>query len=490
MRSLLVVVISCWLAGTTAAEPWVGPGDILLRHDLQLLNDSDVINIPLNAWPVAWADVYKDLSNVSASDLPSEIRAAYDRVRRTAGDEMTSGFSALRLEAAAASNPRIIRSFEDTPRVEGEGKAALSWVGDRFAVNLSATYAGNPQDGDEIRADGTYVGAAIGNWMLSAGWQERWWGPGRDGSMILSTNARPFPSVGIQRNRSLQSTSKWFRWMGPWSLTSFMGQMDDERVVNNGWLWGFRTSFRPLRGLEIGLSRTAQWCGDGRNCDVKTFLRLLNGNDNQGANVDPEDEPGNQLGGIDVRWTLPRQIPLAVYMQWIAEDTRRTGAQLHQWLEQIGLEYWGTVGDISHRTHFEIADTGARLGALGEGSIVPNSAYNHSIFRTGYRYNGRSIGHSMDGDGLSFSLGSTLVQSSGHIWNVSLRHIEINRIGLTDLRHSLSATPQKMFDIQISHDRQTNFGRIYAGVGYSRLDDELGGTNSSDVSGFIRWSSQ
>ena len=490
-RSLLWFFVSCWLTAAASAEPWAGPGDTRLRNDLQLLNDTGVINIPLTAWPVAWGDVYSSLAeNRVSSGLTPEVRAAYNWVRRLARDEMRDGEVVIEFAASGADNPRIIRSFENTPREEAEVTAGVSWVGERFALNLRATYADNPMDGDEYRADGTYVGVALGNWMLSAGWQERWWGPGRDGSMILSTNTRPMPSVGIQRIGSVPSASKWFRWMGPWTLTSFIGLMDDERVVKDGLLFGMRGSFCPLRGLEIGLSRTAQWCGDGRECNLKTFLRLLNGNDNQGANVNPEDEPGNQLAGIDIRWILPREIPLALYMQWTAEDTRRTGAQLHQWLEQVGVEYWGTFGDASHRTHFEVADSLARLGALGEGSPVPDKAYNHGIFQTGYRYNGRSIGHSMDGDGLSFSLGSTLVQSAGHTWNVSLRHMEINRIGSPDSRHTLSATPQELIDIQLSYERLTGFGRIYAGVGYSRLDDELSGLTTSEASGFLRWSLQ
>jgi hypothetical protein len=390
--------------------------------------------------------------------------------------------------ASVSENPRIVRSFENTPREEAEVTAGLSWVGERFAFNLRATYVDNPLDGDEVRPDGSYVGMALGNWMLTAGWQERWWGPGRDGGTILSTNARPVPSVGIQRIGSVPSESKWFRWMGPWTLTSFMGQLDDERHVKDALLWGFRFSMRPLRGFEFGISRTAQWCGEGRRCDLKTFLRMLNGNDNQGANVDPEDEPGNQLAGFDMRWSLPREIPLALYMQWTAEDTRDTGASLHQWLRQVGVEYWGTIGGLTHRTHFEVGDTLARRGGIGENSAVPNSAYNHSIFKTGYRYKGRSLGHSMDGDGLSYSLGSTLVQSAGHTWNLSLRYMEINRAGSPDSHHTLSATPQELTDIQLSYERLTAFGRFYAGIGYSRLDDEVSGLTTSDSNGFLRWS--
>jgi hypothetical protein len=307
--------------------------------------------------------------------------------------------------------------------------------------------------------------------------------------MILSTNARPMPGIGIQRIASVPAESKWFRWMGPWTLVSFMNLMDDDRVVHDGLLFGLRFSFRPLRGLEIGLSRTAQWCGDGRVCDFRTFLRLLAGKDNKDANVDPALEPGNQLGGIDIRWTLPKQIPAALYMQWTAEDTRKTGAQLHQWLEQVGIEFWGTIGNLSHRTHLEVAETGCRRGALGEGSQRPDCAYFHFIFGTGYRYRGRSIGHGMDGDGLSYSIGSTLVADSGNTWNVLLRHIDINRNGEPDFTHSLSPTPQQYADIQLSHERRLRFGRIRVGLTYSRLKDEVMATDNNEFGGFLRWSS-
>ncbi len=489
-RLLLTTIVCCWLSVQAQAEPWSGPGDTRLRNDLQLLNDTGMTNLPLTAWPIPWGDINNSTAGLDVSRLSRQVQDAYLRVRQRAREEMFSGAVNYRFGAAAASEPRIIRSFEHTPREEGEVGVGLSWVGSRFAVNLNAALVDMPLDGDEVRPDGTYIGAAIGNWMLSAGWQERWWGPGRDGSMILSTNARPLPSIGIQRNLSIASMSKWFRWMGPWTLTSFMGLLDDERVIDDGLLWGIRGSFRPTRGLEIGLSRTAQWCGTDRDCSLKAFLRVLNGNDNRGANVDLEDEPGNQLAGIDVRWALPRQLPVALYMQWIAEDTRRTGAQLHQWLEQVGVEYWGVTGGVSHRTHFEIADTSCRRGSLGEGSVVSNCAYNNSIFQTGFRYKGRSIGHPMDGDGRSYSLGSTWVQPAGHTWSFSLRRIEINRVGIPDARHTVSATPQDLTDVQLSYRRLLSYGVVHAGFGLSRLDDELTGQDSSEVSGFVRWSTR
>ena len=43
--------------------------------------------------------------------------------------------------------------------------------------------------------------------------------------------------------------------------------------------------------VEFGMSRTAQFCGKGRNCDLETFGRVLLGQDNIGFRglEDPED---------------------------------------------------------------------------------------------------------------------------------------------------------------------------------------------------------
>jgi hypothetical protein len=255
-------------------------------------------------------------------------------------------------------------------------------------------------------------------------------------------------------------------------------------------LWGFRFGFRPLKGLEVNVSRTAMWCGEGRPCDFSTFLDVLKGNDNKGQNTTPEEEPGNQLAGYDIRWSLPKNIPVALYMQWTAEDGRPQGVPLGNFLRLAGAEYWGMIGGLAHRTHIEVAETTCREGGFGSSGKKPDCAYNHPLYPTGYRYNKRVMGHSIDGDGRSYSLGSTLVQSAGHTWNVSLRYMQINQEGNPNPNHSLSATPQDRADIQLTHERLTRFGRFHVGVGYSYVDDEASGADISDFTGFIRWSTR
>jgi hypothetical protein len=491
VRAIKIALLTVMLAALLAhADPLARPGDMLLRHDIRLLVDEGLINLPMNTWPIPWADVFDQLNRTRAEIPSPEVAGAMTRLRERARWELDTGEWHLTGWASAAAEPRVIRTFEDTPREDAEAGLGFSWTGNRFTVNLSAAYANDPVDGEEFRPDDTYVGMVLGNWMFTAGWQQRWWGPGNDASSILSSNARPRPGVTLQRNLSTPFETKWLSWLGPWNLTTFMEHLDDERARDDPLLWGFRFGFRPLKGLEINVTRTAMWCGEGRPCDFSTFLDLLKGNDNQGQNTTPEDEPGNQMAGYDIRWSLPKNIPVALYMQWTAEDGRPQGVPLGSFLRLAGAEYWGTIAGLSHRTHVEVAETTAREGGFGSSDKKPNSAYNHPLYFTGYRYNGRVMGHSIDGDGRSYSLGSTLVQSVGHTWSVSLRYMNIKRDGSFDPRHSLSATPKDRVDIQISHSRTTRLGRFHLGVGYEYVDDIAFVTDTSNFTGFVRWSSR
>ena len=63
-----VILVAALAIGVARAEPFAAPGDMRLRHDLQLLNDSGVMNIPLTAWPVSLGDVHNALDGVKPRD--------------------------------------------------------------------------------------------------------------------------------------------------------------------------------------------------------------------------------------------------------------------------------------------------------------------------------------------------------------------------------------------------------------------------------------
>ena len=473
-----------------SAEFLIAPGDLALRLDLQQLNDSGAINMPMTSWPIASADIAHAIASVDADTVGKADRAALNRVSDAIAATGNEGTLRVDYGVSASLEPVRIRTFENTPRDEGELNFTARWQSGRVAVTVSAAVAANPIDGDEFRPDGTTIAVSLGNWIVSAGWQDRWFGPGRDGSLILGTNARPTPGIALQRAVSRPFQSRWLSWLGPWTFSTFMSELNDRRTINDARLFGMRGSARPLPGFEIGLTRTAQWCGDGRPCDLSTFGDLLAGNDNRGVNVSPDEEPGNQLGGIDMRWSLPGSTPMALYMQWIGEDGRGGGGAVGSWLRLAGIETWGTIGESSHRTHIEVADTTCQEGGFGFSGAKPNCAYEHSIYQTGYRYQGRSLAHPADGDSRSYSIGSTLVQSAGHVWNATLRYMEINRQGQPAPRHTLSPTPQKRYDLLITHERSTSIGGIHAGLGYQHIDGEIAISSESGLIAFLRWTSK
>ncbi len=72
-----------------------------------------------------------------------------------------------------------------------------------------------PDDDKRLRLDGSYGALLLGNWIVSAGYVDRWFGPGQEGSLILSDNARPVPSVSIERNHADAYENFLLSWIGP-----------------------------------------------------------------------------------------------------------------------------------------------------------------------------------------------------------------------------------------------------------------------------------
>lgn len=487
LHLFLLMALIHFLSGANA-QSWLAPGNESLRSDLHTLADAGIISTPVTTWPLAWGDIAAALHSTPAPEAGTEVLGAYARLRERARIAATTGTSHVHVRAAVAESPRVIRGFENSPRDQAELAGGLSWTGSRFAIRLDATRASRPADGDRIRLDGSYIGAALGNWMLAIGYQDRWWGPGWDGNLILSTNARPTPQIAINRNSAQPFNPSWLRWLGPWSLTSFIGVMDDDREREDALLFGLRFASRPLPRLEIGVSRTAQFCGEDRPCGATPFWNLMIGRSNRGVNVPVEDEPGNQLAGFDLRWSPPlRRAPLAVYLQWIGEDTRQGGPQIGSWLRQAGIELAGPVGPLwRHRTYVEVSETICREGGAGFSGRQFNCAYDHPLYRPGYRYQGRSVGHSIDGDGIAIAVSTILQADRQRSWQASLRYADIKRGGPPNPEHTLSPTPQRVSEIAVMHRRELGPGAIIANLGFRRVEDLMvpGGSDRS-VTGWI-----
>ncbi|HNP63649.1 MAG TPA: capsule assembly Wzi family protein, partial [Woeseiaceae bacterium] len=441
---------------------------------------------PVPTWPLAWGPIIADLSSADAGIIEPAIAASLMRVRDRANWETRSSELTFNARVGGTDNATRIRSFQNTPRGKVEVSAGVGWTDEWFSVELNGQGVDSDQDSEEGRLDNSMLGVAVGNWSIAASTQERWWGPAWDGSLILSNNARPFPSLVIDRVFTDRFRSKWLSWIGPWDLTVLFGQLERDRAVPNAQFFGMRINFRPIRSLEIGISRTAQWCGDGRPCDAGTFADLILGNDNIGdAGIGAENEPGNQMAGLDFRWSPSfLGLPAAAYGQFIGED--EAGGFPSRYLVQVGLEGTGQICDRwSYRWFTELAGTSCDYIS----DDIFNCGYRQQIYKSGYTFRSRIIGHGADNDSRLMSAGWLVVDEYDNQWRAILRFGELNRGGSPDASHSLTPEPQDIASIDISHSRLFAFGVVDAGVGFEQIDDAASGNSFSNTRFYLQWRS-
>ncbi len=88
-----------------SAEPWVAPGDMRLRHDLELLYDRGVLTGPSLSWPLSWPDIARDLGRAESAGLSDGAAAALLRVQRRLRSEQRLDEPSLSAEVALGANP-------------------------------------------------------------------------------------------------------------------------------------------------------------------------------------------------------------------------------------------------------------------------------------------------------------------------------------------------------------------------------------------------
>jgi len=471
-------------APALADAGWFESGDSRLRADLQLLNDAEVIRYPLNQWPIPRAAVRYALDNAKDNFATNAaVMAALARVRgRLKAVENRS----LSLHSVARGGDAArLRDFDSIARENAELGGGVDYDNGRFSTGVNVVGVATPDDGQQVRADGSHATLQLGNWLLSANTLDRWWGPGHDSSLILSNNARPMPTLMVERAEARSFESRWLHWVGPWRFNFGVSQMEDDRGdIDSPLFMSWRVAIMPMKDLEIGFSRTAQFCGEQLECTWSVFGNLIAGNDNVGIDATPENEPGNQMAGFDLHWASPiGSWPYAFYGQYIGED--ESSYVPAKYLGQLGLETWKpfTNGDML-QVYFEYANT--TCSALSRSVPYYNCAYTQGRFNVeGYRYRGRVIGHTTDADSESYVLGATFSLANGSHWSATARSARLNHDGF-DARHSVSAAPSTYAAVEIAW-RGKLFGEaVSVEIGAESLEPQ-GGDSEVEPFGFIGW---
>jgi hypothetical protein len=128
------------------AAPVAQPGDIGLRHDIQVLADYGAISGPVTTWPISWDAVIADLEFVLANDivLPNKVLPTFNRVLARAQGQTARGQVAFGGSLSGAEEPVNIRGFADTPRARGELEAGVSWFSEHISLDLNVSAVDRP----------------------------------------------------------------------------------------------------------------------------------------------------------------------------------------------------------------------------------------------------------------------------------------------------------------------------------------------------------
>ncbi|MEW5756093.1 MAG: capsule assembly Wzi family protein [Pseudomonadota bacterium] len=430
----MLMAIGLMMCNSAIANTWLDPGDIQVRHDIQWLSDAGILPVPVTTWPLSWDDLVPGIETPLSDPVLEHARQRVRNHYRRTSHEKHLGIN-------LSSDPQIYRTFESTPREKHSVEGLIQSFDNPLTYRLQIHLVDDPSDHRKIRLDGSYLATELGNWTVSAGALDRWWGPGWDGSLILSNNARPIPGIQVQRRTSHPFSTKWLSWAGPWQLVFNLGELEANRDVPNALFMGLRVNFKPINHLELGFSRTALWGGEDRPADFETFINLVLGRDNTGDNgITSANEPGNQLAGMDARWTSHLfDVPYAVYGQLIGEDAAGYGPS--KYIGLFGIESFGSgaMAGSAYHTHLEYADTTVRFY---DSNPEYNVAYTHSTYKSGYTYRGRTIGHALGGDGRMISFGAQYLYNDTKLSNLLIRYIIPDRD---------SPTAEKIVSLEASH---------------------------------------
>jgi hypothetical protein len=480
--ALLLALLAFVVPAVRAADAgWFASGDTQLRMDLELLNDAEVIRLPVSHWPLPRAAVRYALANAREHVVTNAaVMAALERVRarlapRTGRLSFDTGIR--------GGEPGLWRDFDTLAREDAELGAGLDYDAGRFSLGVELTAVNDPADGDELRADGSQATVQWGNWLFSANTLDRWWGPGHQGSLILSNNARPMPTVMVERAEARAFGPKWLSWLGPWRMSFGVSQMENSRQdIDSPLFMAWRVVVMPFKKIELGFSRTAQFCGEELECNLDVFGNLLVGNDNLGIDATAEDEPGTQMAGFDIRWNSPLgNLPYAIYGQYIGEDESHYLPV--KYLTQLGLEVWKPTADgglVQGFLEYANTDCTSNRGKNCE-------AYGQARFNVeGYRYHGRSIGYTADRNSDDWALGAIYSASDAALWSATLRWSELSHGRTGDLTNTVASVPTDYGAIELGWKGRLFGEQISVELGIEATEPD-GGERDTQPYGFIGW---
>lgn len=410
------------------ASPWAEVGDSQLRSDIQLLAAAGVVDNITTQWPLPWPGLLERLRQADAlKGQPANVRAAAARVLADARQQLSSHRLKTSTSVDIASTPSVVYGYGGMGRQPATAQLSAEMIFDTTAIRVSAGGLLSAWHHGQFKfnPDGSYIAQKIGGAVLYAGWLSHWWGPGWISALSLSNNARPFPQIGIERLSTEPFRTPWLSWLGPWQAEFLVGWLDGPRIDKNTLYNALRFSFSPLPGLEIGLARTEEFCGQHHSCKPLTYYF-------QFRNDPAHRNHTNDQGTISIHYTgMAWGTAFELYTQVMNEDSNPIVHSVTSHL--FGGSVWLPIGSTTARITAEYTDSIPTVDIFSFGDVLHGSSYNNTGYLDGMRYRGRTLGFSLDSDSRLASLQASWIGDRGWTYTLSYHHAWIstpqNRLG-------------------------------------------------------------
>ena len=467
-KYLFLFLLLCLSIKDVDSSPWGTPDDALLKHDLQILTDAGLLNIPLNTWPIAWGDVAYNLKVDNPDELSPEILLSFQRIRQRLMKEQMGGIS-TNTEIKVSKNPDRIMSFFDPVNVKKLAASNVSYMSKNLVINLKY----EKTDIYDL-LDESHISLARGNYSMTLGSKKNWWGPGWMGSTVLSTNARPIKGLSIERNFSDPFQNRFLSILGNWDLAFILGDIKSINQAPDRRFTALRIGMRPRDNLEIGFSKSAVICEKGSGCGLSKVIDGIIGSDEV-----------YDLNTFDYRVSGSMfDLPYAAYGQI-------SGSTLSNSVGLFGLESWGSIEESqkfeSYRIFSELSSS--TCGIFG-GKSKYGCAYQDSKYPSAYHNNRQNIGHPLDGDSTALSLGGILVINNTQLFKSTLAFGRINRGSSSGYLFSKNETDFINFNLGYQFDLywyDISLGNFDVGLGFDTYKDKKTGSSEKEPRIYVSW---
>jgi len=417
-QASIFALLSFAVSFPASASPWAEVGDNQLRSDVELLQAAGVLDDVTTQWPMPWQSLRRDMSLADVAGQPAPIQAALQRLGSRAVAATSPGISAW-ASLDATNTPSVVYGFDSMGRGEGQAQLSLEGTIGPFSgrISLGAITPNYRGRGTRLMPDGSYGAVRLGGALVYFGYLDHWWGPGQISAMQLSNNARPMPQVGIERAETTALRWPVLKWLGPWQAEFLLGYLDGPRLQPDTYYSAARLTIHPIRGFEVAIARTEEFCGQGHACvPLRDYFHFAN---NPLSVNNTSDELTFDIKYSDKVSGLPYQL----YMQLMNED--------YSWFNHSGTSHlFGASVFIPApqnpvKLTVEFSDSISTHHPFSFGDNIYGFSYTNGTFIDGMRYRGRTLGFSLDDDSTLLSVQGSWTDAAGRFYEIALHHASI-----------------------------------------------------------------